>query len=105
MARFYSSEDMQRILQKLGIKAVDNALTTRESAQVLTWRAKHENGVDYTYTSNSIRSRIQSKSLTPIGGNHRDNRNNKYTVEDIFALPLYPRRGAGQKQRDIKEVA
>lgn len=99
MARFYSTKEMHTVLKDLGIKPIENALNTREAAQVLTWRAKDEMGIEYTYSDTTVRSRVHTGSLNPVGGRQRNSRYNTYKVEDVFSLPLYPRRGSGQRKQ------
>jgi|SRR5579862_3296495 len=98
MARYYTQQRMLAILHQLGISpvGVEQGISTEETARLLTWRAKAEQGIDYTYTSGTVRSRVFTNSLIPIGGKQSTSRYNTYRMEDVFQLSLVPRRGKGQ---------
>lgn len=89
MAVLYTPEEIQEVLRQLRIKPIDGMVTTEEAARILTWRAKDEKNVDFTYTPSAVRRRIQLGSLEATPEHKRSNR---YKVEDIFDLTLVPRR-------------
>ena len=106
MARFYSKKDMLDILKSLDIRPVNGTINTQETARVLTWRVKEEYGREYTYTDVSVRSRVYSGSLTPVGGKQKNSRYNTYKIEDVFTLPLFPGRAEGvRKYQEEKKLA
>jgi hypothetical protein len=94
---------MLRILKQLGINPVNDAINTKEAASVLTWRAKEELDTDFTYTETAVRKRVHSGSLIPVGGKNSKSRYNTYKMEDVFALPLFPTRGSGQRHTTTEE--
>lgn len=103
MPKYRSEEEMLEILK--GMKLQPNsqgALTTREAAQVLTWRMREEEQSDTEYTEMAVRRRVKTHALEPLGGWKKNNRYNTYKMEDVFNLPLYPARGSGQKIRERK---
>ena len=93
MSVLYTPEEMQEILRELRIKPFDGKVTTQEAAKILTWRAKDEQGIDFEYNPSAVRRHIQLGNLKPEPESTRFNR---YRVEDIFELPLAPRRGFRQ---------
>lgn len=92
MARFYTEKEMNAALRERRIKPVNGKVTTKEAADILTWRAKEEFNVDHPYPESAVRRRTQKKHIQPAPGSNL--RQNLYKVEDVFALPLYPNRGA-----------
>jgi hypothetical protein len=97
MAVLYTPEEIQEVLRELRIKPIDGKVTTLEAAKILSWRAKAEQGVIRTYNASAVRRHIQLKNLTPIPESSRFNR---YIVEDIFDVPLAPKRGPKQNERE-----
>ena len=97
MAVLYTRKQMQDALKELSIKPVDGMVTGQEAARILTWRAKHEQGITHEYLDSAVRRHVQSKHLKPYPVNTRFN---MYKVEDIFDLSLVPKRGIGQRAED-----
>lgn len=90
MAVLYTEQDTQCVLAELRIRPINNNVTSAEAARILSWRAKKEHGIDHEYTLSAVRRHVALGHLAPI---RQSTRFNRYRVEDIFALPLSPRRG------------
>jgi len=101
LARLYTTREIQKALQELRIKPVEGNVTTKEAASILTWRAEKEFDTTHAYPESAVRRRVQNGDLTPAPESGK--RQNVYRVEDVFELPLFPKRGlnrpdgAGQK--------
>lgn len=80
---------IQRALKEQGIRPVGGMVTTQEAAQILTWRAREECGIEHKYTQAAVRRHVHTGKLDA----HRVSpRLNRYRVEDIFTLRMAPRR-------------
>lgn len=90
MAVLYTKRDLQEALQELRIKPEDGKVTGHEATRILTWRARHEQGIDHTYLESAIRRHVAQGNLTPYPVNKRFN---MYKTEDVFEVPLVPKRG------------
>ena len=91
MAVLYTVKEMQAVLKELRIKPLDGKVNGKEAARILTWRAKAEQGIDHIYPDSAIRRHVERGNLKIA---ERVNpRFNLYKVEDIFDIPLVPRRG------------
>lgn len=102
MAVLYTPEEIQEALRRLRIKPKDGKVTGEEAARILSWRAKEEQGIEHAYPASAIRRHVERGNLNIA---ERVNpRFNLYLVEDIFELPLVPKRGIAQK-RDAKNAA
>lgn len=97
MAVLYTRKQIQDALKEMSIKPVDGMVTGQEAARILTWRAKHEQGITHEYLDSAVRRHVQRGHLTPYPVNIRFN---MYKVEDIFDLSLVPKRGIGQQKED-----
>lgn len=95
MATLYTQKQIHNVLKALRIKPIDGKITTREAARILSWRAKAEQGIEHDYPDSAIRRHVQSGHLKPYPVSTRLN---KYQVEDIFDLPLAPKRGLAQRK-------
>ena len=102
MAVLYTPEEIQEVLTTLRIKLKDGLVTTQEAAKILTWRAKAEQDIDFEYNASAVRRHIQLGNLKPVPESARFNR---YKVEDVFELPLAPRRGMRQTGGSILDAA
>lgn len=91
MARLYTTKEIQKALQELRIKPVKGNVTTKEAAEILTWRAKAEFNTDHTYPESAVRRRAQKGHISPAPESNQ--RINLYKVEDVFDLSLFPKRG------------
>jgi len=89
LARLYTSEEIQDALRELRIDPVDGNVTTKEAADILTWRARKD-GINHNYPETAIRSRVKRGTLKAASTGW----SNLYRVEDIFRLSFYPKRGA-----------
>ncbi len=98
MAVLYTTKQIQEVLRELRIKPVDGLVTTREAARILTWRAKAEQNVEHEYPDSAVRRHVQQGNLKIA--QQINPRFNMYRVEDVFDLPLAPKRGLGQQKED-----
>ncbi len=90
MAVLYTERDIQKALHELRIKPEDDKVTGQEATRILSWRAKHEQGIEHKYLDSAIRRHVAQKNLMPYPVNKRFNR---YKTEDVFEVPLVPKRG------------
>jgi hypothetical protein len=90
MAYFYTPEEIQVALEELRIKPLKETVTSQEAAKILTWRAKNEFGIDRTYNESAVRRHISLGNLKSV---QPEKYMNRYKVEDVFELPITPRRG------------
>lgn len=95
MAVLYTAKQIQDVLKTLRIKPVDGMISTQEAARILTWRAEAERGIQHDYPESAVRRHIQSGNLKAYPVNSRYN---MYKVEDVFDLPLVPKRGLSQRK-------
>lgn len=95
MAVLYTQKQIQDVLKALRILPENDMITTKEAARVLSWRAKAEQGVEREYPEAAIRGHVKRGHLKRYGDNIRSNR---YKPEDIFTLPLAPKRGLAQRK-------
>lgn len=103
MAVLYTAKQIQEVLRELRIKPSDGNVTTREAARILTWRAKAEQDIEHNYPDTAVRRHVQQGNLKIA---HQINpRFNMYRVEDVFDLPLVPKRGRGQQKESSEEAA
>lgn len=102
MAVLYTPEEIQEALRQLRIKPKDGKVTGKEAAKILTWRAKEEHGIKHVYPDAAIRRHVERGNLKVA--EQVNPRFNLYWVEDVFELPLVPRRGIAQ-QRGSEEAA
>ncbi len=89
MAVLYTPKQIQAALITLRIKPLNGLVTTEEAAKILTWRAQEERGIHSDYTSSAVRRHVELGNLTVA---HTSGRFNRYKVEDIFDLPIMPRK-------------
>jgi hypothetical protein len=96
MAKLYTAKRRQEVLHFLEIKPIDGKITGKEAARILEWRAKNEFGLDRKYDDASLRKHVEKKNL------HADpkNRKNRYLVEEVFDLVIYPSRGRPRRKED-----
>ena len=93
MARLYTPEQQQEVLQQLRIQPVEGKISGKEAARILSWRVKEEFGMEHEYTDASIRRHVQQKNLHV----EAEKRKPRYDVGEVFLLTLAPKRGR-QKQ-------
>lgn len=103
MAVLYTPRQIQDALKELRIKPIEGMVSTNEATRILSWRAKTEHGVEHTYNVSAIRRHVQMGNL--VKTNPESTRLNKYRVEDIFDLPLAPKRGQRQAGEILPSVA
>jgi len=103
MAVLYTAKEIQEVLQQLRIKPVGGKVTGREAARILTWRAKAEQGIHHVYPDSAVRRHVERGNLKIA--EQKNARLNLYKVEDIFDLPLVPRRGIQQSEKNEKKAA
>jgi len=97
----YTPEEIQKALLSLRIKPKEGKVTSKEAARILTWRAKEEQGVEHEYLDSAVRRHVERGNLKAHPVNARFN---MYVVEDVFDLPLVPKRGIGQ-QKEVENAA
>ena len=100
MAVLYTPKELQEALKELRIKPINGRVTTQEAARILSWRAKAEHGIEHVYNASAVRRHIHAGNLTPEPVSTRFN---LYKVEDIFDLPLAPKRGK-QHRAEIEDT-
>ena len=99
MAVLYTSRERLEALRELRIKTVNGQVNTHETARILTWRAKAEYDIEHVYPESAVRRHVERKTLNVA---HWTGVANRYKVEDVFEVPITPKRGIAQKK--IKEV-
>lgn len=92
MVRLYTPKQRADILKVLSIKPVRGTVTGREAAAILSWRAKEEYKVIHQYDPSTLRRHVEQKNITPIKISEKKN---AYKVEEVFELPIAPKRGKG----------
>jgi hypothetical protein len=97
MARLYTEDEISAILRTLRIAPEKGKLNAEEAARVLSWRAKEEQGLDYEYQADAIRQHVRYKHFEE-GSIDPKIRGSRYPVEQVFKLPLAPKRRLGRKQ-------
>lgn len=102
MAVLYTPKQIQEVLKELRIKPINGRVTTQEAARILSWRAKSEHDIAHTYNASAVRRHIQTGNLKAEAVSSRFN---MYRVEDIFDLPLKPRRERQQPKEGLGEAA
>src|SRR5260221_2032917 len=90
MGVMYTPEQMQATLIALRIKPKNGMVTGSEAARILTWRAEDEQGVKHRYLDSAVRRHVERGNIKAYPVNARFN---MYKVEDVFEIPLSPRRG------------
>jgi hypothetical protein len=96
MARLYTEEDISKVLIELRIAPIDGKVDANEAACILSWRAREEQGLEYKYTSDAIRQHVRMKHFEE-GSIDRSKRGSRYPVDQVFKLPLAPKRRMGRK--------
>lgn len=100
--RLYTPKQRQEILISLAIKPKNGKVTGKEAAEILTWRAKNESGIDHQYTPTILRRHVEKGNLVAYPGTKltEEGRSRKslYDVEAVFELSIEPRRGLKLKQ-------
>lgn len=102
MAILYTPEDISKVLLELRIDPVDGKVDANEAARILTWRAKAEQNLEYEYTDDAVRQHVRMKHFEE-GSIDRGKRGSRYPVDQVFKLPLSPKRRMGRKP--VEEVA
>lgn len=103
MPVLYTAKEIQEVLRELRIKPKDGKVNGREAAQILTWRAKQEQGIEHIYLDSAIRSHVKYGNLKVA--EQVNSRFNLYRVEDIFDLNLSPRKGITPQEDSAKKAA
>ena len=102
MPVLYSKKEINDILRELKIRPVDGKVNGKEAASILTWRAQHEYKDNAReYTAQSVRRHVSLGNLTahPVPPKHGDeSRYNLYDLNEVFSLPLAPKRGTKSKE-------
>lgn len=98
MAVLYTNQELQEMLQELRIKPEKGLVNTKEAATILTWRAKHEQGVIHEYPESAVRRHVELDNLKIA--RKRGKIANLYKVEAVLDLPLTPNRGLKQQKAE-----
>lgn len=108
MTRLYTLKQQQEILKALAIKSKDGKVTGKEAAEILTWRAKEEAGVEHQYAPSILRRHVESGNLVAYPGTKvtADGKSRKslYDVVAIFDLSIEPNRGLKRLQENKEAV-
>lgn len=97
MPVLYTNKEIQEVLRELRIKPIDgNKVNTREAARILSWRAKAEQQIEHDYPDAAVRRHVQQGNLKIA--QQVNPRFNLFKVEDVFELPLAPKRGVAQRK-------
>jgi hypothetical protein len=94
----YTEDEMCAILQELHIAPEDGRVDGNEGAKILTWRAKHEFGVDHQYDPTTLRQHMRTGQIKREEVDATNPRRNLYPYPLIFQLPIAPKRGASRKK-------
>lgn len=89
MTRLYTKRQINEVLKELRIRPKENYITSQEAASVLTWRAKDEHSIEYTYTDGSVRRHVSLGNLKDI--KKISDRQSLYSIDELFEIPLKPR--------------
>src|SRR6266536_1939280 len=84
MAVLYTQKKIQEALRELAIRPVGGNVTTKEAARILSWRAKHEEGIDHVYPESAVRRHVESENLKIA------ERRNKRSNLQVLALYVTP---------------
>ncbi len=103
MAVLYTRKQIQDALRELAIRPVNGNVSTKEAARILSWRAKHEEGIEHDYPESAVRRHVESKNLKVA--EQKNKRFNLFKAEDVFELPLVPKRGIAQQKRADENAA
>lgn len=107
--RLYTPKQRQEILISLAIKPKNGKVTGKEAAEILTWRAKEEMGVDHEYSPSILRRHVENGNLVAYPATKLTDkgisRKSLYDVEAVFELSIEPRRGLKRKQNSSREDA
>jgi hypothetical protein len=114
--RLYTDKDIKKILTELRIQPITlkedykDMVTGEEAARILSWRAKDEYDIDYTYTPTTLRQHTRARKdpktgeekpskMPPEAINTDNKRLTYYNVKAIFKLPISPKRGIRATQK------
>jgi hypothetical protein len=98
MATLYTERDIAKALRSLRIEAIDGKVDGHEAAKILSWRAKEEQQMDYTYDLVAIRQHVRQGHFPEGSIDATEGRHNLYKVESVFRLPIAPKRGQGRRR-------
>jgi len=90
MPRLYTKKQINEALKELHIRPLENRVTSKEAASILTWRAKQEHQVDYEYTDSTVRRHVTLGNLRDI--KRISTRQSLYSIDELLDIPLKPRR-------------
>ena len=104
MPVLYTKREINEVLKELKIRAVEGRVNASEAARILSWRAKHEQGIGHTYTPNNVRKhRGKLDAIHPIKEDGSENtRANLYLAEKVFDLEIEPARTNRGKSKLIE---
>ena len=101
----YSAARIKEILKDIGIVPfAGNLVSSKQAAQIMTWRVKSEQGIAHEYSDTHVRRHISAGTLKEAGKLHE--RFKLFDARDIFTLHLMPQRSAGARKREaMKDMA
>lgn len=102
MAKLYTEKQMAKVLRDLQIAPMNGNVDANEAARILTWRAKEEQGFDFEYQATAVRQHVRYGHFQP-GTVDQHTRGSKYPVDQVFTLPLAPKRRAHRKDMAGKD--
>ncbi|HZU01573.1 MAG TPA: hypothetical protein VFA10_18030 [Ktedonobacteraceae bacterium] len=102
MAFLYTKRDIEQALREERIKPQNGMVNTKEAARILSWRAKFEYDVKHDYPESVVRQHVARKNLKVAEKPNK--RLNLFRVEEVFEVPLSPKRGTGEQHKE-KEAA
>lgn len=97
MARLYTEEDIAEVLKLLRIAPEEGKVNAEEAARILSWRAKEEQNLEYEYKPDAIRQHVRYGHFEK-GTIDKKIRGSRYPIEQVFKLPIAPKRRIGRKQ-------
>lgn len=99
----YTATRIREILKQIGIVPFPgNLVSSKQAAQIMTWRVKEEQGIEHAYTDLHVRRHVSAGTLKEASELH--SRFKLFEAKDIFALNLMPKRGAGAKKREMQRT-
>ena len=96
MSKTPEQDKMKDVLHQLGIETINGKINSQQVARIWTWRIKHEQGIDHTYTDTNVRGHV-SKGTLPVADTI-NTRMNLYEVRDAFDAVLNLNRAGKKKQ-------
>ena len=96
MAKLYTDRQIAKALKELEIAPMNGKVNGNEAARILTWRAKQEQGIDFEYQDTALRQHVAQGHFEE-GTVDPKSRGSRYPVEQVFVLPIAPKRQANRQ--------